>query len=146
MQSSTALVYVLSVLVLNEKVRPVDVEWVGRPWDGAVLGPAAYDSRPPPPPSPSHPSRSPMQQPIFVHLNHARQATSAKSSAVGLSVIGVVLVSAAPQRVTAAGIHPDTGGYLWLMVSVMLYAVFEVRSIFLIEAPSLVTTTNGRAP
>lgn len=71
-QSSTALVYVLSVVVLHEK------------------------------------------------------ASRAKSLAVALSIAGVVLVSLAPQRVTAPGIHPDAGGYLWLMVSVLLYAVFEV--------------------
>ena len=42
-------------------------------------------------------------------------------------VVGVVMVSTAPQTVAAEGIHPDATGYAWLVLSVILYACFEVR-------------------
>ncbi len=54
------------------------------------------------------------------------QATWLKSVAVVVSVGGVVMMSVAPQHSDSKE-HPMPMGYLWLMVSVLAYACFEVR-------------------
>ncbi len=61
--------------------------------------------------------------------------TAMKTVAVALSVLGVVLVSTAPQHTDANDTHPSAAGYVWLMVSVLAYAGFEVR----VFAPTLVS-------
>jgi drug/metabolite transporter (DMT)-like permease len=53
-----------------------------------------------------------------------RQATWLKSVAVVVSISGVVMMSLAPQ-VSEDG-HATPVGYLWLMVSVLCYASYEV--------------------
>ena len=54
------------------------------------------------------------------------QVTWLKSTSVIVSIAGVVMVSVAPQHTDSSDTHPSLVGYLWLMVSVLAYASYEV--------------------
>jgi hypothetical protein len=55
-------------------------------------------------------------------------ATWMKSTAVLVCIAGVVMVSTAPSSNVAASVTVSAVGYVYLMVSVITYALYEVRT------------------
>jgi hypothetical protein len=51
-----------------------------------------------------------------------------KSTAVLVCIAGVVMVSTAPSSNVAASVTVSAVGYVYLMVSVITYALYEVRT------------------
>jgi drug/metabolite transporter (DMT)-like permease len=60
-----------------------------------------------------------------------------KTAAVMISVAGVVMVSTAPQHTSSAPVNPTAIGYVWLLISVLFYALFEVTMLLLADTRSL---------
>lgn len=63
---------------------------------------------------------------IFSVILIKEKVTLQKIAAVVVSVAGVACISTAPSNSHSSDVHPEPIGYLWVVISTIMYALYEV--------------------